>query len=340
VPPFEGLLARRRSRQRRRAAVAGAALSVVGVAAAAVLVAGPGAPTAPDRAAEQPAPPAAPATYSLWIEPDGTVEPNAVEGVDACTELPGTSEVAVHFSSPPKYGLTATGEPARAAVADCVSGVPGWALRLREVAGRPPFVPPAGQATGVRICDTPGGPCVEAGAEAAELLAASLAAPASAPDEDLACFAVYVAPMTVAFRQDGGPLAEATVPRYCGNAVRSDAGPWLLSDAVLAQLERAYRLTASQPTTGVGFTARTEAFLTECLGARADRQVPRFLGLPPDADLQAESFGFLDPFAGEGPATRRVVGRDGVCLDRDDAVDPDRLSLVVVDGVVVSAGAF
>lgn len=71
-------------------------------------------------------------------------------------------------------------------------------------------------------------------------------------------------------------------------------------------------------------------FVEQCVGAESADLVPEFVGLT-EAQLM-ERLGMKTMY--------RVVGRDGLCLDRNDTRSPNRLNVIVEDTRVVWAGRF
>ena len=74
----------------------------------------------------------------------------------------------------------------------------------------------------------------------------------------------------------------------------------------------------------------TQAFVEQCIGAQAVDLAPEFVGLT-EAELRARI---------TTEALRRVVGRDGICSDRNDDRNRKRVNVIIEDGRVAWAGRF
>lgn len=106
VPPFDALVARRRSRDRRRkgAAATAVALSALGLAfLAAALRPGAG----DGQLADGPPPAAAPRRFEVRLTLSASLRD--AQAVQPCLSLPGTSNLAEVLSDPASYQVTVTG---------------------------------------------------------------------------------------------------------------------------------------------------------------------------------------------------------------------------------------
>lgn len=175
VPPFAAIRARKRSRDRRRLATGGAALSAVAVAAAAVLA--PSFPGGgPDRLPSYAGPADGTTTTTINVRVSTTKDGDQA-AVEECVGGP----VGVKLSSPPVYAaaLTATPEQTQAAV-ECLRRLPNVTSVETDKASPGPseaVLPVPADPPGATICpdsEALGG-CRAVGERAAREVAAALA---------------------------------------------------------------------------------------------------------------------------------------------------------------------
>lgn len=141
VPPFEGVLQRRRQRVRRRGAVA------IGLAAALVVAVAVGVPAllgdddGTARLATTPAPSPSPSTgirFSLNFSVGFQQYPAIEEGVTACLQLPGVVVLSVDDSLPPFYDLLVDGDAHGDTTLRCLRALDGTVIsRVTKVSVTP-----------------------------------------------------------------------------------------------------------------------------------------------------------------------------------------------------------
>lgn len=157
TPPLSALKARKRSRDRRRFTVAGAALSVVAVSG----IAGGSAflSEMPDLTSSVAVGPAGSGSaegvvFDVLPVTSGRVDDARFGvGVDACVRLPGTSDLAELMSVHPAYQVTVTGADAVEALRSCVDQVVGYAATVATEIVQPPEAAPGVSAESVaRLC--------------------------------------------------------------------------------------------------------------------------------------------------------------------------------------------
>lgn len=144
APPFDALKDRKRTRDRRRYAVAGTVLSV-GAAGAAALTTG-----WLDRSGDRLVPPTVaefaeqPAQQVFAVKPSPRTVglPNAGEGLRDCLALPGTSGAVELQSDPPQYEVTVTGAREIDAFQACADAVPGYYAERQDRPVAQGYTPP------------------------------------------------------------------------------------------------------------------------------------------------------------------------------------------------------
>ena len=324
VPAFAALLARKRSRDRRRAVTGGAALSVSAVAVAVTLGAGLGG--GPDRL-DSPggfAGPAAtptvgvsgisgPQRYSItYTDAQEYLRTNNVQDalVQECMRLPGTSEQGIAYSDPPQYGVTVTGLQAVEAFTRCIDAIDNVTLTSVGIS-RPGGVEPAQ--------DAPTSP----------LRTFTVRVDSSSTRPDPAVFTAEVEACLALPGVTGSSVQESFPATYELSALgpAADTLARCLGDITAARVvERGVSVAQ-----GAGL----EAFIKECVGAETARSADEYHGL-----TEGEATRTKRPESADTITTSRVVGRDGECLFRTADFRSDRVNLLIADGKVVWAGRF
>lgn len=133
VPPFAGVLQRRRRDKRRRtAAVALTVVAVSGTATVASSVLRPTERVAPLASGSQAQTPSTvPTAIRYVVSPDETVTPGWKPELEACLNLPGVVVTSETYPTPETYRntVTVTGAPELAsAFRQCINGVPGYVV--------------------------------------------------------------------------------------------------------------------------------------------------------------------------------------------------------------------
>lgn len=310
TPPFSALKERKRCRDRRRYAVAGAALSVVAVSAIAfgsVLPGGPQDTTTSVAGGSPTTGSVQPVVFDVLPVTLAIVDDSRFGvGADACVRLPGTSDLAEFTSTPAKYQVTVTGADAMAAFRSCVDQVVGYtAVVATEIVPQPPLPAPT-DATGVRICvNLPDTGCAQAAPEVARGLAVSLLDAEPLPPDTVFCAALGRT-YTLTFQVGSKELPEIRVPMICG-AVEADGKSYTLPQSVLDQVEQAYRtakdrVLEQQPAGSAG-----------CIGTvTATTQNGKQVTLNPDAPATLTiAVGDRINVAGDGTCGDAVVAGSG-----------------------------
>lgn len=244
TPPLSAIKERKRSHDRRRYAVTGAALSVL--AFSGIALASSSLTDTTDRVtsfADGSAPTAPSQPVIFEVHTDGSVpvnDPRLGAGLDGCLDLPGTSDVAMFFTLPGTYHVTVTGAEATEEFRTCVNEVPGYTAEVSDHAGRPAPLPAPTDATGVRICvNLPSVSCAQAADEVARGLAVSFLDAEPASPDMVSCLALGRT-YTLTFQVGSEELPEIRVPMICG-AVEAGGKPYTLPQPALDQVEQAYR---------------------------------------------------------------------------------------------------
>lgn len=125
-PSFDGLLARKRSRDRRTLVGGGFLIAAMALAVAVALPNLPG-----DASPERVAPLATgegPAEFDFALRAIGPIEESQAQGevVQACLRLPGVSLNATLYSLPPQYEGYVTGQAERMAFELCLNAASSW----------------------------------------------------------------------------------------------------------------------------------------------------------------------------------------------------------------------